>query len=144
MPKKGSNLDEFIASADFRSAVTTGMKSRYIDLSIPKFSVRPDERIALNSILASMGVDNIESENNWTFFTEAIDTRIKVYQKAGITVDEYGTEAAAVTWTEGETSSGYDIVNPTPTEVRIDRPFVFLIRERSTGLCLFAGKVYSL
>ena len=144
MPKKGSNLDEFIASADFRSAATTAMKSRYIDLSIPKFSVRPDERIALNSILATMGVDNIESENNWTFFTDAIETRIKVYQKAGITVDEYGTEAAAVTWTEGETSSGYEIVLPTPIEVRIDRPFVFLIRETSTGLCLFAGKVNNL
>ncbi len=144
MPKKGSNLDEFIASADFRSAATTAMKSRYIDLSIPKFSVRPDERIALNSILATMGVDNIESENNWTFFTDAIETRIKVYQKAGITVDEYGTEAAAVTWTEGETSSGYEVVLPTPIEVRIDRPFVFLIRERSTGLCLFAGKVNNL
>ena len=59
-------------------------------------------------------------------------------QKANITIDEDGTEAAAAT----------DVVLPAcaPTEERqrpfvADRPFLFIIRETRTGLILFLGRV---
>lgn len=56
---------------------------------------------------------------------------------ADITVDEWGTVAAAAT--------GLTFASSGPPEpelaVRADRPFLYLIRHRPTGLILFAGQV---
>ena len=48
-------------------------------------------------------------------------------------VDEEGTEAAAVT--------GGAMVTSLPPEIRMDRPFVFALRERFSGTILFMGLV---
>jgi serpin B len=61
-----------------------------------------------------------------------------VLHKAFVAVDEEGTEAAAATAA---------IMVPTlaprqpPIEFRIDRPFLFLIRDLETGAVLFVGRV---
>jgi serpin B len=57
-----------------------------------------------------------------------------VKQNSFVDVNEEGTEAAAVT-TVG--------IVPTsaPVPIRIDRPFVFAIRERLSGTILFMGKI---
>jgi serpin B len=57
-----------------------------------------------------------------------------VKQKAFVGVNEKGTEAGAVT------TVGIGLVS-LPPEVRVDRAFVFAIRERGTGALLFLGKV---
>ncbi|HSL12271.1 MAG TPA: serpin family protein, partial [Actinomycetota bacterium] len=56
---------------------------------------------------------------------------------ANIDVDEEGTVAAAATAVAFATSG------PPPPDavVRADRPFVYLIRDRATGVVLFAGRV---
>ena len=56
---------------------------------------------------------------------------------ADIEVDEWGTVAAAVT------AFGFAASGPPEPEfaVRADRPFLYLIRHRPTGLVLFAGQV---
>jgi len=51
-------------------------------------------------------------------------------------VDEGGTEVTAVTSVE----IGLPSV-PHFFSIRIDRPFVFVIRENSTGFLLFIGKI---
>jgi serpin B len=56
-----------------------------------------------------------------------------VKQKSFVKVDEEGTEAAAVT--------GAVVVESAPMELRVDRPFLFAIRERLTGTVLFLGIV---
>jgi serpin B len=64
-----------------------------------------------------------------------------VVHQAFIIVDEKGTEAAAATAV---------IIAPPPSSpppafvVNIDHPFLFLIRDRQTGLILFMGKIVSL
>lgn len=56
---------------------------------------------------------------------------------ADIAVDEQGTVAAAATG-GGFAASG----PPTPQfTIAADRPFLYLIRHRSSGLVLFAGQV---
>jgi serpin B len=57
-------------------------------------------------------------------------------QNTFVTIDEEGTEAAAVT-TVGVALTSL----PVPTLVRVDRPFVFVIRERLSGTVLFMGKI---
>ena len=59
-------------------------------------------------------------------------------QKTYIEVNEEGTEAAAVTGIGMvETSIG----PPQPVTFRADRPFLFLIQEKSSGVILFMGKI---
>ena len=61
----------------------------------------------------------------------------QIVQKAVIEVDEEGTEAAAVTVaTVVAVSNG-----PPPTNFKADHPFLFLLRELSTGLIIIQGKV---
>ena len=61
-------------------------------------------------------------------------------QKANVTVDEEGTEAAAATYAAMvEGCIGPDEDPPRPFVA--DKPFLFLIRETRTGLVLFLGRV---
>jgi serpin B len=65
-----------------------------------------------------------------------------VLHKAFISVDEQGTEAAAATVVIGLTmATPPDGEPPEPLEVRVDRPFLFAIRDRVTGTLLFLGRV---
>jgi serpin B len=60
-----------------------------------------------------------------------------VLHKAFVSVDEAGTEAAAATAVIVGTTS----VPAQPVEVKIDRPFIFLIRDIATGSIIFVGRV---
>jgi serpin B len=60
-----------------------------------------------------------------------------VIHKAFVSVDEAGTEAAAATAVIMPTSAGPQEA----VEVRIDHPFLFLIRDIPTGAVLFVGRV---
>jgi len=62
-----------------------------------------------------------------------------VLHKAFISVDENGTEAAAATVVE--MAAGAAPPEEAPLEVRIDRPFIFAIRDTRTGAVLFMGRV---
>jgi serine protease inhibitor len=57
-----------------------------------------------------------------------------VKQKTYVDVNEEGTEAAAVT------NVGISLTSAT-APFRVDRPFVFVIRERLTGTVVFMGKI---
>jgi serpin B len=57
--------------------------------------------------------------------------------KANITVDEDGTEAAAVTAVESQATSA----GPRSVTLRADRPFAFAIVHKPTGAPLFIGQV---
>lgn len=57
-----------------------------------------------------------------------------VIHKAFVAVDEIGTEAAAATGVAAEIVSE-------PTVVKVDRPFVFVIRDSQSGAILFIGRM---
>jgi serine protease inhibitor len=61
----------------------------------------------------------------------------KVIQKTFVEVNEEGTEAAAAT------SVGIGVTSA-PAAIRVDRPFLFVIRERFSGTILFMGKIVKL
>jgi len=61
----------------------------------------------------------------------------KVLHKTFVDVNEEGTEAAAVT------SVGIGLTSAPPV-LQVDRPFLFVIRERLTGTVLFVGQVTTL
>jgi serpin B len=58
----------------------------------------------------------------------------EVTHKTFVDVHEEGTEAAAVTSVDM-------IVTSLPPTIRADKPFIFLIREKSSNTILFIGKL---
>jgi serpin B len=58
----------------------------------------------------------------------------RVEQKTFVEVNEEGTEAAAATGVGVSVTSARQVV-----EMKVDRPFVFAIRERLSGTVLFLG-----
>jgi serpin B len=122
-------LDDVVAALD-RSEV---------DLQLPRWDIETSAQLA--DLLAEMGMP--------TAFTDAADFSgisreaalaiSAVVHQANITVDENGTEAAAATAViVGETSA------PDPADVvelHVDRPFLFVLRDATTGANTFLGRV---
>lgn len=109
-----------------------------LDLTIPGFEY--SETISLGDILVSMGMETaFTTEANFTPMTGSPDLFIsQVLHKAYVKVDEKGTEAAAATAVLMALTSAA----PQPAvRMRVDRPFVFLIRNDDTGTILFMGLV---
>ncbi len=110
-----------------------------IGLEFPKF--RLEWKKNLNDQLKALGMGVAYSDLTADFSRmSASDIPLvitDVIQKTYVDVDEEGTEAAAAT------SVG---VGPTsaPLLIRVDRPFVFAIRERLSGTILFIGKITKL
>ena len=65
----------------------------------------------------------------------------KVFHKAFVEVNEKGTEAAAATAVAMFALCSLPRDVPFTPEFKADRPFVFLIREKSTGSVLFLGRM---
>ena len=112
-----------------------------VTLSLPKFKL--EYELELNDALSAIGMaiafDQDEADFSGMRDPESIAIGNlfinKVKHKTFIRVDEEGTEAAAVTSVEiGETSIN-DI------SMRIDRPFIFVIRENHSQTILFMGKI---
>ena len=111
-------------------------------LTLPRFEF--DGRHELNNVLKKMGMKDAFSPSA-ADFTRMADNPLcisKVYQLDKISVDEEGTEAAAVT------VIGMDeTCEPDPTTFKpftVDRPFYFTIESRKEKAVLFVGRVATL
>ena len=76
-------------------------------------------------------------------YTELVenDTAVisQVIHKANITVNETGTEAAAVTVIEMKATSAGPGSEPRTVTFTADHPFLYTISERTSGAILFTG-----
>ena len=106
-----------------------------IDIGLPKFTLNYE--VKLNDMLSDMGMP--------TAFTDQADftkmnaagglTLSFVKQNTFVAVDEKGTEAAAVT------TGGISVTTAVDFPTLCDRPFVFVIHEKTSGTVLFVGKI---
>jgi serpin B len=105
-----------------------------IRVSIPKFSL--EYEIELNDALTALGMGIAFSDTDADFTRMHRDGGLfisEVKHKTFVDVNEEGTEAAAATSVGvGATSA--------PMSFIVDRPFVFVIRERLSGTIMFMGK----
>ena len=108
-------------------------------LLLPKFKL--EYEITLNDVLKSMGMEIAFTAGQADFskmYTGPFDLYIdEVKHKTYVKVDEEGTEAAAVT----SVSIGLTSAGGSGFTMRVDRPFVFVIREKNSGSILFIGKI---
>lgn len=137
----GEDLD-----SDALTAAIDGMESTEIRLWLPTFEFEYSASLA--ATLVSLGMTDAFDARLADFtgmIEEGADPRETlaigdVLHKAFISVDEKGTEAAAATVVLMPTGAapGEDVE---PPEIRIDRPFLFAIRDTQTGTILFLGRV---
>jgi serpin B len=119
------------------SDIIDGLQSKLVDLTMPKFEFH--SQFSLGDTLAGMGMTDAFSPGDADFSGMTGDRDLfisSVVHKAFISVDEAGTEAAAATAVI-PAGDGFE----RPTEVTVDRPFIFLIRDIETGAILFVGRV---
>jgi serpin B len=107
------------------------------ELYFPRFQLT--WKRVLNEDLRALGMGIAFDEADFTPMSprgrELIIT--KVIQKTFVDVNEEGTEAAAAT------SVGIGLTSA-PAAIRVDRPFLFVIRERFSGTIMFMGKIVKL
>ncbi len=118
--------------------VMGGLRREKGSLLLPRFQVEWERQ--LGDVLQAMGMRDafLPGAADFTpMYALAKEAELhiqRVKQKTYVRVDEEGTEAAAVTSVEvGVTSAGL--------VVRVDRPFLFAIRERFSGTILFLGLI---
>lgn len=115
---------------------TRELWSSEVQAFLPRFEITFPFK--LNNTLKSMGM--VDAFGN-ADFSGMDGTKLlyiaAVLHKAFVAVNEEGTEAAAATAVVGA-ARGLPLSPPT---FRADHPFVFLIRENSTGSILFLGRV---
>jgi serpin B len=144
LPRPGSTLDGMLAAMDGNSWNSADYKRRGVLLSMPR--IETDTKQDLVDIMASLGMKNAflkydghgfldfcyvgdneeNSEQCWISLMK---------QKAHLKLDEKGTEAAAAT-AIGVANKGasHDV------EFIANRPFLYVISERSTGSIFFIGQ----
>ena len=108
-----------------------------ITIVLPPFKFEYEQ--LLNDVLIDMGMGVAFNENEADFSKINADNQLfisKVKHKTFIELNEEGTEAAAVT----SVYIGLTSVGP-GGEIIFDKPFMFVIRELSTGAILFMGIV---
>ena len=110
-----------------------------VAIALPKFDFGSEHD--LKPILEPMGMGAAFDSTRADFSGIAPSLYISdAVQKANVTVDEEGTEAAAATFAEMRLTAIRPGSRP-PRPFVADRPFLFIIRETRTGLILFLGRV---
>ena len=113
-------------------------------LFMPRFAI--ETRVALKDVLGAIGMplafDPSRADLTGIHVPAPGEGRpyiSAVIHQANIDVDEKGTEAAAATAVGVDTGGG-----PSPLDeitLRLDRPFLFVLRDVQTGAVLFMGRV---
>ncbi len=148
VPDKG-NFKEFesLVEAENISNIISSMRNRDVILTMPKFR----SQFNLTQSLFNIGLTDAFNSDSADF--SGMDGNScppqedpcllisGVLHEAFVLVDEQGTEAAAATAVFGNNMNESAIEPLPPIRLTIDRPFIFLIRDRETGTILFMGRI---
>jgi len=139
LPKQGKTTTEILntmTAASFTSVVDK-LEKQKVHVYFPRFKVK--QTFLLNKMLQDMGMKKAFQENAELDGIAALKPLFVTFVKHDtyVEVTEEGTEAAAVTTVGVGTTSA----DPLERYFIADRPFLFVIREKSTGIILFIGKM---
>ncbi|MEM9886435.1 MAG: serpin family protein [Bacteroidota bacterium] len=138
LPKEGESMDALISSLNVTdwNAWQTMYDTTEVLFAMPKFELAYEKK--LNQILTDLGMEiAFSGKADFSKINEQGGLKIsEVRHKSFITVDEKGTEAAAVTIIGIEATS-----IPAYAVMEVNRPFVFVIRDHESNSVLFIGKV---
>ncbi|MBN1759218.1 MAG: serpin family protein [Chitinispirillaceae bacterium] len=130
---------ESALSTDIVNGLITALDSVELQVSLPKFEFTYGT-VSLKKAMKSLGM--VDAFDGSLADFSGIDGQRLLYvddihHKAFISVDEEGTEAAAAT----AVTMTWESVDPDEVVFNVNRPFMYLIRDRETGMILFMGRV---
>ncbi|HJR63153.1 MAG TPA: serpin family protein [Gemmatimonadaceae bacterium] len=140
LPTPGTDINALVASLTEQkwTELTSAFSEHEMELYLPKFTLEYERRLNDDLDALGMGIAFAPGVADFTRMAAAGGLYIDyVKQKTFVDVHEDGTEAAAVTAVAIREASA-------PPAMRVDRPFIFAIRERFSGTILFIGKVVRL
>lgn len=141
LPSSENSVDDLTNKLDigkwdswFENSTYTG-----VQVKLPKFKYKSKE--LLNIPLKELGLGIAFSDTaDFTKITTSMPIFIsRVIHQSFIDVQEEGTEAAAATIVEMSNES--TMGGSSQVYFNVDRPFLYLIKENSTGAIVFMGKV---
>ena len=155
LPEDGKTTDDIISQLSSRGfndvegfCGTMGgvFKPYEVDLKLPRYETESDTKdvpTGLTGLLQKMGINRI-FDGSLAEIPNMANAHVYISmmrQKAKIKVNEEGSEAAAVT-VAGITFTSYinEPVQYPKAVFHANRPFVYVIREASSGVILFVGK----
>lgn len=136
LPNAQSDANELVAAlnTDVFSQILAQMQTEEVELYLPRLAFKT--KLLLNDPLKTMGMEKaFEDRNEFSRITDHSIFVSRVLHDTFIELNEEGTRAAAATVVEMREKAMLNKV------FNFNRPFVFLIREKSTGVIVFAGKV---
>jgi serpin B len=137
LPALEAKMDRAWIDAAHQRATSTR-----VQLTLPKFEIEPGDPVALRQILEPLGLATVfTAAADFTGMAPAAEQLVlgEAFHKAFISVDEKGTEAAAATAVGMR--AGAALPSEGPVVVTVDHPFVYLIRDTTSGAVLFMGRV---
>ncbi|HHV02713.1 MAG: serpin family protein [Bacteroidales bacterium] len=140
LPDTGVDVMDVIASLSWEqwTGWVDGLSPAELNLRIPRFKMEFDSEKLMIPVLSRMGM-GIAFDPCQADFSQISDIPLFIAllkQNTYIQVDEEGTEAAVVT------TIGFNVTSIGPGDTipfHVDRPFLYFIREKSTGTILFSG-----
>lgn len=139
LPAKGKSLADVATELAGKRwlDVLKSVGNEEVGVALPKFSIEYGG--VMNEVLKSLGIKQMFDRKN-ADLSRLCDADVcisRVIQRAKIDVDEHGTKAAAATAAEVVLKASlYD----DKKWFTADRPFIFVITEKSTGTALFLGQ----
>lgn len=134
LPKESSTIGKSLE--EMISGQVPMLYLRPVTLHMPKFDANFSENIVED--LRRAGLEKTFGSACDGIADEPVYFNL-VQHGASISVDEEGATAAAATVIAGSTAPG--VIDLSPIEIIIDRPFVYYITEQSTGAILFIGHI---
>lgn len=129
----------YFPSAQDIAELRNKAKNVIVAVKLPKFSINTN--IDLRDVLRECGFSELLKPIPLTGFNPKKTNAICLNQKSFFKIDEKGVEAASA-------SSGMLINSATPpsgsASLNVDRPFYFMLTERSTGVILLSGRIADL
>ena len=155
LPEKGKTTDDIINEVTQSSILNnpawceTGgnfFKGYEVDLKLPRYETDSDtDKLegGLVRLMQKMGI-KLAFDSYYAEIPNMCDRPVYIdmmRQKAKIKVNEEGSEAAAVTVAGIQTlSMAHEPIEYPKATFHANRPFVYVIREASSGVILFVGK----
>ncbi len=144
LPNEGIKLTQLQDKLDdgYLNMLISSGKTSEVEVHFPRIELNYDNE--LNDELIGLGMPSA-FDGGKADFSRLINSEVfKAYiglvkHKSYLKIDEKGTEAAAVTSVEIRLTS----IGPSGAFI-VDRPFIFVIREETTGVILFMGKIEDL
>jgi len=147
LPDENTDISEIVSRMDgdwWMQVVKNleGSSNNYkVNLEIPRFKLEYER--TLNDDLIALGMQTPFSAKEADLSLISQDSLFvsEVKQKTFAQMNEDGMEAAAVTSINSTSSSSFEY---TPVNFKVNRPFLYFIKEKSTGLVVFAGVMNSI